>query len=334
MKHVSILVPEEEIVQNTVISIIGAYKMFSVANEYLERRGQPPAFKISLVGSSKKVDLYGGLFSIQPDTIFTTVKKTDLILIPPTELNPVNVKRNEIFASWIVNQYKQGAEVASLCTGAFILASTGLLDGKTCSTHWLAAEKFKQNFPNVNLVADKVITEEKGIYTNGGAYSFLNLLLHLVEKYCGREIAIFCSKVGEIDINRNCQSPFHIFIGQKNHLDEPVKMAQQFIENNITEKLCVEDLAVKYGLSKRNFERRFKKATANTPAEYILRAKIEYAKKNLETGHKNVNDVMYELGYSDRKAFRSSFKKVTGILPLEYRKKYNNELVAVTERSP
>ncbi|MFI5153612.1 MAG: GlxA family transcriptional regulator [Chitinophagales bacterium] len=328
MKHISIIVPEEEIIQNTIISIIGALKMFSVVNQYYEARGGRPAFKIELVGHSKKVDLYKGMFSIRPDRNFRDVKKTDLIIIPPASLDQSKSASNKIFVPWIISQYKKGAEIASLCTGAFILASTGLLDGRNCSTHWNASEQFKAAFPKVHLVPDQLITEERGIYTNGGAYSFLNLLLHLVEKYCGRDVAILCSKIGEIDINRNCQSPFHIFIGQKNHEDIAIKAAQEYIENSITEKISVEKIALKFGLSKRNFERRFKKATSNTPAEYILRAKMEYAKKKFESGNRNINEVMYELGYSDRKAFRTSFKKITGILPLEYRKKYNKELAA------
>jgi transcriptional regulator GlxA family with amidase domain len=294
-------------------------------NQYFSKTGKDLPFKIELVGYSREVNLYEGMFSIKPGKNFKQVKKTDLKIIPPAELNAATIKQNAVFVPWIIGQHKRGAEVASLCTGAFLLASTGLLDGKNCSTHWLAGEKFKEQFPKVNLVADKLITEEQGIYTNGGAYSFLNLLLHLVEKYCGREVAIYCSKVGQIDIERNCQSAFSIFLGQKNHTDETVKEVQQYIENNVTNKITVEALAGTHGLSKRNFERRFKKATANTPVEYIQRAKIEHAKKNLETGRKNVNEVMYEIGYSDRKAFRTSFKKITGLLPLEYRRKYNKE---------
>jgi transcriptional regulator GlxA family with amidase domain len=325
MKHVSILIPEGEIIQNTLISVIGAYTMFNVTNRYLVNNGKAPAFKVELVGASKKADMYGGLFSMRPDVNYKQVDKTDLIVIPPAALTKETIDENKVFAPWIIAQHARGAEVASLCTGAFLLASTGLLNGKNCSTHWLASENFRTMYPEVNLLTDKLITEENGIYTNGGAYSFLNLLLHIVEKYCGREVAIYCSKVGEIDIDRNCQSPFSIFLGQKNHEDAPVKTAQHYIENNISEKISVDELAEKYGLSKRNFERRFKKATANTPIEYIQRAKIEYAKKNFETSRKNVNEVMYETGYSDRKAFRDTFKKITGLLPLDYRNKYNKE---------
>ncbi len=324
MKHISILVPPGEM---TFSSVVGPYEIFTKLNAHLLRIGKKPAFKVVLVGNSKKVYVYEGLFTIQPNVGFKQVKKTDLIIIPAVPLSQAGVKPDKVFNAWIVDQYKKGAEVASICTGAFLLASTGLLDGKNCSTHWNAAEPFRRMYPEVNLVTEKLITDEDGIYTNGGAFSFLNLMVHLVEKYCGREIAIFCAKIAEIDIDRNCQSPFSIFLGQKNHADEPVKKAQHYIENNITKKISVDGLAVKYGLSKRNFERRFKKATANTPVEYIQRAKIEYAKKNLETGRKNVNDVMYEVGYSDRKAFRNTFKRITGLLPLEYRHKYNKEAV-------
>lgn len=323
MKHISILIPQGEI---NLSSIAGSHKILSMVNEYFAETGKSPAFKIQLVGISKKVDLDEGLFCIKPNISFKELKRTDLIIIPAINLNHAKLKENEVLLPWIIEQYKQGAELASICTGSFLLAQTGLLNGKNCSTHWNAAELFRKMFPKVNLVTDKLITDEYGIYTNGGAFSFLNLLLHLVEKYCGRDVAIWCSKFAEIDIDRSCQSPFTIFLGQKSHADKPVKSAQYYIENNITKKISVDYLAKENGLSKRNFERRFKKATSNTPVEYIQRVKIEYAKKNLETGRKNINDVMYEVGYADRKAFRTTFKKITGLLPLEYRKKYNKEM--------
>jgi transcriptional regulator GlxA family with amidase domain len=322
MKHLSILVPEGDI---NLSSIIGSYKIFTRVNDQLVKTGREPAFIVQLVGNSKKRILYNGLFSIQPDIKYNRVLKTDLVIIPAIQTDTDNIKRNNIFIPWLVAQRKHGAELASVCTGAFLLASTGLLDGKTCSTHWMESKNFKRHFPKVNLVTEKLITDEDGIYTNGGAFSFLQLLIYLVEKFCGREIAIECSKIFEIDLDRNSQSPYSIFIGQKNHVDETIKMAQHYIENNIKLKTSVEDIAHKFGLGKRNFERRFKTATSNTPIEYIQRVMVEYAKKKLETGTENVNEVMYEVGYSDRKAFRTVFKKFSGLLPLEYRLKYNKE---------
>ncbi|MCK5208704.1 MAG: helix-turn-helix domain-containing protein, partial [Cyclobacteriaceae bacterium] len=199
-------------------------------------------------------------------------------------------------------------------------------NGKSCATHWVAADAFKMMYPQINLLGEKVISEDNGIYSSGGAFSFLNLLLHLVEKYCGRETAIWCSKMFEIDFDRNDQSQFVIFKGQKEHTDEPVKNAQLFIENNFGEKISVEDLANMAAISRRNFVRRFKKATANTPLEYIQRVKIEAAKKNLESSTNNISEVMYKVGYNDTKAFRNIFRKHSGLSPIEYRNKYNREM--------
>jgi transcriptional regulator GlxA family with amidase domain len=232
------------------------------------------------------------------------------------------IENNKDFIPWIIKQYKSGSEVASLCLGAFLLASTGLLKDKKCATHWLAANAFRKMFPDVNLQEDKIITDENGIYSSGGAYSSLNLILYLVEKFAGRETALFCSKAFQIDIQRESQSPFTIFIGQKDHEDEAVKKAQEFIENNFQNKFTVDHLAAMFSVSRRNLERRFKKATSNTIVEYIQRVKIEAAKKNLESASKNINEVMYEVGYNDNKAFRTTFKRITGLSPIQYRNKY------------
>jgi transcriptional regulator GlxA family with amidase domain len=172
-----------------------------------------------------------------------------------------------------------------------------------------------------------LITDEKGIYTNGGAYSFLNLMIFLVEKYYDRQTAIYCSKIFQIEPDRNSQSAFTIFTGQKLHGDTMVEQAQVYIESQLSEKISVEKLSAKFSIGRRNFDRRFIKATGNTPIEYAQRVKIESAKKALETSRKTVNEVMYEVGYSDVKAFREVFRKITGISPLEYRSKYNKDAV-------
>lgn len=325
MKRVSILVTRGAIMGN----IEGPRQVFTEVNDYLKNTGIPPLFEVTLAGLSEESFLNDGLYTISTKPI-KNIKRTDLVIIPAMYGNLQKaVDDNKEFVPWIIKQYKEGAEVASLCLGAFLLASTGLLDGKKCSTHWLAAQAFKQMFPSVNLVEDKIITDEDGIYSSGGAYSSLNLILYLVEKYAGREAALFCSKAFQIDIDRNSQSPFMIFKGQKDHNDESIKKAQEFIENNFQNKITVDELASMLALSRRNLERRFKKATANTVVEYIQRVKIEAAKQSLETSRENINEVMYKVGYSDPKAFRVTFKKITGLSPIQYRNKYNKELLMV-----
>lgn len=320
MKHLSILVPESAV----LAAIDNPRSTFSAVNDFLTSAGKVPLFQIQLVGLHREVRLHGGAFSVHPDALLHEVKKTDLIFIPALTGNIVQaLEVNRGFVPWIIEQYKNGAETASLCIGAFLLAETGLLDGRKCSTHWLFAHEFRRMYPEVSLVADRIITEESRIYTSGGANSYWNLLLYLVEKYTDRETAILAAKYFAIEIDRESQSAFMMFNGQKSHEDTPILQAQAFIEEHWADKISVDALANKFAIGRRHFERRFKKATNNTPAEYIQRVKIEAAKKSLESGRKNVNEVMYDVGYSDTKAFRSVFRKITGLSPLEYRNKFN-----------
>jgi transcriptional regulator GlxA family with amidase domain len=209
-----------------------------------------------------------------------------------------------------------------MCTGSFIIAATQLVKGKECSTHWRAEDNFKQLFPNVNLRVDKIITDNNGVYTAGGALSSLNLVVYLVEKFNGRETAVYCAKVLQIDLDRNNQSQFVIFEGLKNHDDEEIKKVQLFIEKNLEEKITIEDLSDRFAIARRSLVRRFKKATSNPPIEYIQRIKIEAAKRKLEQRRKTVNEIMYSVGYTDVKAFRNVFKKITGLSPIDYRNKF------------
>jgi transcriptional regulator GlxA family with amidase domain len=324
MKNVSILVPE-----TAVIEAIGDPRyMFTAANEFLVASGKQPLFNVQLVGLKKNVQLLNGLFSVHPDAVLADVKHTDLIFIPALSGDMKSaLAKNKAFIPWIVDHYNNGAEVASLCVGAFLLAATGLLDGKKCSTHWLSANEFRNMFPEVELVDGSIITEEHRIYSSGGANSYWNLLLHLVEKYTNRETAILASKFFAIDIERDSQSSFMIFKGQRNHNDEEIIKIQDYIEQNFQDKLTIELLAEKCAMGRRSFERRFKKATNNTVMEYIQRVKIEAAKRSFESSRKNVNEVMYDVGYTDTKAFRDVFRKITGLTPIEYRNKYYKQML-------
>jgi transcriptional regulator GlxA family with amidase domain len=285
---------------------------------------------VQLVGISRENVQRNGLFAIGPDVLIGDVKNTDLIIIPAIFGDHENVmERNKEFVPWLEEQYNDGAEIATFCIGAFFLAGTGLLNGKQCATHWRFANEFRNMFPQCRLVDYKIMTEDSGIFTSGGAYSYLNLVVYLVEKYAGRDIAILISKAFMIDIDRVSQSPFIIFQGQKDHEDEEIKKAQEYIETNYQDKIMVDQLASMFAIGRRNFERRFKKATSNTVAEYIQRVKVEAAKMSLEKSRENVNEAMYKAGYSDIKAFRTTFKKFTGLSPLEYRNKYAKNTMAL-----
>lgn len=314
-------------VRNAVLaSIADTTYVFTTVNELLKKSGKKPVFQIQLVGLSHEVAVNSNRFVMKPDVLMEDVTKTDLIIIPSTVGDAVaGTYLNKDFAPWILEQYKKGAEVASLCVGAFLLAFTGLLRGRQCTTHWAYANEFRYYYPDVKLVDEMVITHQQGLYSSGGNNAYWNLLLHLVEKFTNREIAIHTAKFFVIDIDRHDQSPFIIFNGQKNHNDATILKSQEYIEKNFTERLTVDQIADTFSITRRTFERRFKKATHNTVIEYIQRVKIEAAKKQLEAGKKSIHEVMYEVGYTDIKNFRDVFRKITGMTPLDYWKKYNQE---------
>jgi len=322
MKHVSILVPQSSVIE----AIADPRYLFTAVNQFLESTGKPAMFNVQLVAVHPETRLENSVFSVHADALIKDVKKTDLIFIPAISGNIKNaLELNKELIPWIKEQYANGAEVASLCIGAFLFAATGLLKGKQCSTHWLYANDFRNMFPDVELVDGSIITEEHGLYSSGGANSYWNLLLYLVEKYTNRDMAILASKFFAIEIDRKSQNAFMMFQGQKEHGDHDIKKAQEFIEDNFQEKITVDQLADKFAIGRRSFERRFKKATNNSVLEYMQRVKIEAAKRSFEGSRKNINEVMYDVGYTDTKAFRTIFKKITGLTPIEYRNKYNKQ---------
>jgi len=318
-------VPEYSVMQ----AIADPQYLFTAVNNFLLVAGKQPLFDVELVGAKKEVILNNGLYVVSTSRQLKEIKKTDLVIIPALFGDMATaIEMNKALLPWIEDQYDNGAEVASLCVGAFLLAATGLLNGKKCSTHWGFINEFREMYPEVEVVDGSIVTEEKRLYSSGGANSYWNLLLYLVEKYTNRETAILASKYFAIDIDRDSQAAFAMFKGQKNHNDVDIKKVQEYIEKNIVEKMTVDELAAIAATGRRSFERRFRVATNNSVLEYIQRIKIEAAKRHFESSRKNINEVMYNVGYTDAKAFRDLFKKITGLTPIEYRNKFNKMAMA------
>ena len=320
MKKISVYVPENAVIE----AITPAYRLFKTANEFLSASGKKPMFQVEYVGLKRAVEANDGEYIVKTDRTLDTVKSTDLIVLPAIYGNIDGaIKANQKAIPWIQKMHKQGAEVASLCIGAFLLGESGLVNGKKVSMHWAYYNEFKERYPGAQIVNGGVITDEDKVYSSGGANSLWNLLLYLLEKYADRETSIMAAKYFAIDIDRDNQGAFTIFTGQKEHNDKDILKVQVYVEKNFKEKLTINDLADKVNVSRRSLERRFKQATNNSVLEYIQRVRIEAAKRSFEGTPKNVVEVMYDVGYTDTKAFRDVFKKVTGLTPIEYRNKYN-----------
>jgi transcriptional regulator GlxA family with amidase domain len=319
MKHLSILALEDA----TLNSIDSCYQILNRVNDFLNYQKKEPFYKVDIVGLESPARISKGLYSINVHATLSDVKKTDVIFVPIICGDfSATAKVNAPYCAWILDQYSKGAEIVSLCVGSFVVASTGLLDNRRCSIHWAARNEFQCAYPNVHLVEESIITDENGIYTCGGGYSFLNLILYVIEKHLGHEMAVLASKMFQIDIDRKTQNPFVIFMGQKRHDDTNILEAQEFIEKNPDKWVTVETICEKVGMSRRTFERNFRKCTGNSVTEYIQRVKVEHAKKELEVSSKTINEIIFNTGYSDIDAFRKVFKKFTDLTPIEYRKRY------------
>lgn len=320
MKTIAIVIAENAVAS----SITDTLRLFDKANELLQTSGRKRMFDVSLVAFTKEIFVGSKNLFFKADKTLEEMVHADLIIIPALLGDVIkSTQQNRHYFPWLIKQYKQGTEIASYCVGAFILAATGLLKGKKCATHWMYSNEFTFYYPDVTLVDDKIITEQNGIYTSGGGTSYWNLLLFLLEKYTNRELVIAITKFFLLDIQRTSQASFMMFRGQKGHGDKLIEAVQEYIELNYHEKFNVTDIASKFAIVRRTLERRFKNATKNSIVEYIQRIKVEAAKKELELGRKTVNEIMWEIGYSDMKTFRDLFLKTTALTPVEYRNRYN-----------
>lgn len=325
MKRISLLVHED--VYSS--SVAGVIDLFAGANWCLEQSGKSPAFNLELVSEKVKNIQLNVHSQFICCTTIDEVRQTDLVIIPGFNGdNEAILEKHITIVNWVKEMRQLGAEVASLCVGAFFLAKAGLLNGKMATSHWSATDEMQLKYPLVNVRSDRVITDHDGVYTSGGAFSSIKLVLYLIEKFCGREIALEISKRFSIDMDHTSQAHFAVFTGQHQHHDNEILKSQNYIEQNYSSDLSIEEVSTFVNMGTRNFIRRFKAATNNTPLEYLQRVRIEAAKKALEDKDWQLDEVMSVAGYKDIKTFRMIFKRMTGLSPNDYRKKYSRDMNA------
>ena len=281
-----------------------------------------PYFDVQTVTSDgSPVKCLSGI-RLLPDGSIYDVTDADLIIISSIlDIDKTRTYQGEVI-EWLKAQYHRGAQIASICTGAFVLAETGLLNGKTATTHWGFAGQFRKRYPQIELKPERLVTDEGDLFCSGGYNAGTDLCLYLVEKYCGHEIALQSSKSMMADIGRTTQAPYAIFEFQKDHNDNRILAVQQWIEGHFSQEHSYDQLADKFGMSRRTFERRFKAATGDTPLCYLQRIRVEAAKRMLENGGLSFDDITYQVGYEDSSSFRKVFSKQTGLQPSVYRKKF------------
>ena len=259
---------------------------------------------------------------------YEAVKKESNILIVPTIGGPIQqtLDNNPELIDLLNKAHKAGWTIAGNCTGNFLLAQAGILDGKSATTHWGFAREFKQRFPQVTLQADQLITRDENIFCAGGGIAWFDLGLHIIERNVDFETAMQTAKAFVIDYRRDSQLSYSLMRIAKPHQDEVVKTIQSNIEEDCTISLSIEDLALQYNVSQRTLIRRFNNALGMPPNTYLQSVRIERARKMLEESDFNIDTIMNKIGYEDASSFRRLFKKKTGLTPTEYRNRFSRRL--------
>lgn len=268
------------------------------------------------------VNALGGI-KVMPHKAVRVDAPTDCLVVSPflPNVTPMPTDLN-ILGGWIDALRCAHTPVATVCTGTFILAELGLLDGKTATTNWQYARIFQRRYPQVNLRPQFMLTEDDGILCTGAATAVYHLALHLIRRFGSNRLAATCSKALLVDPNRNSQTPYVLSNPSKNHGDAQVLMAQKLIEKNFAAIDTVDTVAKEVGISPRHFKRRFKSATGDLPLKYLQRIRIDAAKERLETTRDTIEEITWAVGYRDVSSFCRLFKKHTEISPRAYREKF------------
>lgn len=320
MKKAALIVPDDY----KLLSVAAILDVLETLNRLYSDTGKTPPYEIHIFRTAAQIRQgdpgFHGYKLQSTDSDF----RADLVLVPAFSTGDMaaTLERNRAFIPWLQKQYRLGAETASFCTGAFLFAASGLLNGKAATTHVDASGAFRRLFPEVRLQDEHTVTADGQAYTSGGSTSTFHLLLLLIQKHCGPDAAIRIAKIFAIDMDRYRQSYFSTFRPDYTHNDDLVKDVQKKIESAYKEADTIEEIIKDVPASRRNIVRRFTQATGIPPIEYLQHVRIESAKRLLEQTNQSITEVIDSSGYSDPKSFRRTFRRIVGMAPQEYKAKF------------
>jgi transcriptional regulator GlxA family with amidase domain len=280
-------------------------------------------FDVHLVGLDDRPIACRDGVVLHPHVAAAQLDPPDLVVVPglDDDLEP-SFQRNRTWVPWIAKWHAAGSRVATSCTGAFLAADAGVLDGKEATTHWIAADASRRRFPRVLLTPERMLVDAGDVISSGGATTFLTLVIYLTERYGSHDRAVLAAKVMLVDGERRSQLPYVASGPFRDHGDELIHSVQSFMEAHLAAGVSVDQLATYASVSIRTLNRRFRMATGQTPSGYLQRVRIEAAKRLLETTTDPVDHLRARVGYGDPTAFRRAFTRATGLGPRQYRQKY------------
>lgn len=322
MIHVTVLLLD----QTFASTAVGPMEVFRHAGflwNHLTGKPEKPRFEVKMASADGHLVQCDGPIRIEPMASIDDILKTDLIFIPTTGLSLDDVvERNAPVVPWLKKWHQRGAAIASVCSGVGLVAAAGMLDGKRATTHWALAERFREKYPKVKWRPEFMVTEDRGFYCGGGVHAALDLALYLVEKFCGHDVAMESAKALLIETPRAWQAGFAVVPLKTEHNDEAISTAQDWLHENFHRPFPLQAPARRAGMSLRNFVRRFKQATGDSPLAYLQKLRIAAAKRLLESNHRTMQEISDAVGYQDVAFFRALFQRHTGVSPSVYRERF------------
>lgn len=309
-----------------VSTSLGPIEVFHAAGRLWNGlQGEPPQPRFRVRTASIDGRAVGCTYGVAltPQGAIGEIDRTDLVLVGAP--NPVLVETgayDPALTGWLRRVHHAGAQIAGVCSGVAYLAQAGLLDGRRATTHWAIAQALRARFPGVHWQPEKFVTEDHGLYCGGGVYSAIDLSLYLVEKFCGRPVALEAARALLLSMPRTSQASYATVPLSRPHADERVRRAEEILQRKLREGMTVEALAIQVGMSPRTLVRRFKAATGQLPGAYLQHLRIAAARELLEGGTQPIQAIAAGVGYDDLAHFRHMFKRLCGVTPADYRRRF------------
>jgi transcriptional regulator GlxA family with amidase domain len=324
--HVSIVAIPDAVI-STLSGIYDVLNSFEMLAGWDEEMPRTAPFEIEIVGeTAEPVHLASGL-PVQPHAAVRDVARTDIIIVPSVVISGGRWERGRYpqLTGWLERRHADGAVLCSACSGVFLLAETGLFDGRETTIHWEYQEQFQTAFPEVPLKPEQVLIvtgARDDLISSGASNTWHDLVLYLIARFVSPHAAQFAARSFALQWHRDGMAPYMRFVVPTDHGDAVVGELQNWLDDHYSIAAPVEEMVRRSGLAARTFKRRFTAAVGCSPITYVQRVRIEAARRKLEQGSEPVEQISWQVGYEDPSAFRRLFKRITGITPAAYRRKF------------
>lgn len=312
----------EECLSSSISNLMDAFLIANLCNKAMSEN-HSSLFETEVVALDGKPVVSSNYLLLNPQGPLDAAIDSDYLIIPAFLPVPDAGKMQDArILDYICRRHAAGTTIAAVCTGSFLLAETGLLNGRAATTNWQFEKKFRYRYPEANLQVDKILTEEDNLICTGAATAMMNLAMKIIRREGSDRLTLACAKALLVDPNRDSQAPYVVHQLAKQHIDKEISKAEQYMSDHFNTNISIDQVAEYVCISPRHFKRRFKSATGESPLNYLQKLRMQRAKERLETTRDTIDEITRLIGYEDGSTFRRLFKRYTSLTPREYRDKF------------